>query len=41
MSVMTENGSGRLPAVWPGFAVLAALGIVMLWLNVRMIARYD
>ena len=27
--------------IWPGFAVLAALGAVMLWLNVRMIARYD
>ena len=27
--------------IWPGFAVLAALGVVMLWLNVRMIARYD
>jgi ABC-2 type transport system permease protein len=27
--------------IWPGFAVLAGLGVVMLWLNVRMIARYD
>lgn len=27
--------------IWPGFAVVAALGVVMLWLNVRMIARYD
>ena len=28
-------------AIWPGFAVLAAAGVVMLWLNLRMIARYD
>ena len=28
-------------AIWPGFAVLAVLGVLMLWLNVRMIARYD
>ena len=27
--------------IWPGFAVVAALGVLMLWLNVRMIARYD
>jgi ABC-2 type transport system permease protein len=27
--------------IWPGFAVLAALGALMLWLNVRVIARYD
>ena len=27
--------------IWPGFAVLAGLGAVMLWLNVRMISRYD
>ena len=27
--------------VWPGFAVVAALGVVMLWLNVKTIARYD
>jgi ABC-2 type transport system permease protein len=27
--------------IWPGFAVVAALGVIMLWLNVRMIARYD
>src|SRR3954468_1321355 len=27
--------------IWPGFAVLAVLGVLMLWLNVRMIARYD
>ena len=27
--------------IWPGFAVLAALGAIMLWLNVRVIARYD
>ena len=27
--------------IWPGFAVVAALGAVMLFLNVRMIARYD
>src|SRR3954463_14687706 len=27
--------------IWPGFAVLIGLGAVMLWLNVRMIARYD
>jgi ABC-2 type transport system permease protein len=28
-------------AIWPGFAVVAGLGVIMLWLNVRMIARYD
>ena len=27
--------------IWPGFAVVAALGVIMVWLNVRMIARYD
>jgi ABC-2 type transport system permease protein len=27
--------------IWPGFAVIAGLGAVMLWLNVRVIARYD
>jgi ABC-2 type transport system permease protein len=27
--------------IWPGFAVVAALGVLMLWLNVRMIANYD
>jgi ABC-2 type transport system permease protein len=27
--------------IWPGFAVVAALGAVMLVLNVRMIQRYD
>ncbi len=27
--------------VWPGFAVVAILGAVMLWLNVRMIENYD
>ena len=27
--------------IWPGFAMLAVLGALMLWLNVRMIARYD
>jgi ABC-2 type transport system permease protein len=27
--------------IWPGFAVVAALGVVMLILNVRMIERYD
>ncbi len=27
--------------IWPGFAVVAASGIVMLWLNVRTIAAYD
>ena len=27
--------------IWPGFAVIAGLGVVMLWLNVRVIARYD
>ena len=27
--------------IWPGFAVLAGLGAVMVWLNVRVIARYD
>src|SRR3954454_22387699 len=27
--------------IWPGFAVIAALGVVMLWLDVRVIARYD
>jgi ABC-2 type transport system permease protein len=27
--------------IWPGFAVIAGLGAVMLWLSVRMIAGYD
>jgi ABC-2 type transport system permease protein len=27
--------------IWPGFAVVLALGVVMLVLNVRMIERYD
>ncbi|HEX8053133.1 MAG TPA: ABC transporter permease [Thermoleophilaceae bacterium] len=27
--------------IWPGFAVLAGLGVLMLWLNVRTIAKYD
>jgi len=27
--------------IWPGFAVIAALGALMLWLNVRMIRSYD
>jgi ABC-2 type transport system permease protein len=27
--------------IWPGFAVLAGLGAIMLWLNVRVISRYD
>ena len=27
--------------IWPGFAVLIALGAIMLWANVRMISRYD
>jgi ABC-2 type transport system permease protein len=27
--------------IWPGFAVLAVLGVIMVVLNVRMIARYD
>jgi ABC-2 type transport system permease protein len=27
--------------IWPGFAVVVGLGAVMVWLNVRMIARYD
>jgi len=27
--------------IWPGFAVIAGLGVLMLWLNVRVIARYD
>ena len=27
--------------IWPGFAVVGALGVVMLWLNVRMIRGYD
>src|SRR3712207_9275882 len=28
-------------SIWPGFAVLFGLGALMLWLNVRVIARYD
>ncbi|MDQ3741437.1 MAG: ABC transporter permease [Actinomycetota bacterium] len=28
-------------SIWPGFAVLVGLGALMLWLNVRVIARYD
>jgi ABC-2 type transport system permease protein len=27
--------------IWPAFAIVAGLGAVMLWLNVRTIARYD
>jgi len=27
--------------IWPGFAVVAVLGVVMLFLNVRMIKTYD
>ena len=27
--------------IWPGFAVLAGLGAIMLWLNVRVISHYD
>ncbi|MFL5885655.1 MAG: ABC transporter permease, partial [Thermoleophilaceae bacterium] len=27
--------------IWPGFAVLLGLGAIMLWVNVRVIARYD
>jgi ABC-2 type transport system permease protein len=27
--------------IWPGFAVVIGAGIVMLWLNVRMIKNYD
>jgi ABC-2 type transport system permease protein len=27
--------------IWPGFAVIAGLGVVMLFLNVRMIQNYD
>ena len=27
--------------IWPGFAVVAALGALAVWLNVRTIARYD
>jgi ABC-2 type transport system permease protein len=27
--------------IWPGFAVVAALGVVAVWLNVRMIENYD
>ncbi|HEX8645734.1 MAG TPA: ABC transporter permease [Thermoleophilaceae bacterium] len=27
--------------VWPGFAIVAVLGALMLWLNVRAISRYD
>jgi ABC-2 type transport system permease protein len=27
--------------IWPGFAVVGALGVVMLYLNVRMIRSYD
>jgi len=28
-------------AIWPGFAVVAALGVIMLVLNVRVIEHYD
>jgi ABC-2 type transport system permease protein len=28
-------------AIWPGFAVVAGLGVVAVWLNVRTIATYD
>jgi ABC-2 type transport system permease protein len=27
--------------IWPGFAVVAAFGAVMLYLSVRMIKSYD
>ena len=27
--------------IWPGFAVLLGLGAIMLWVNVRVISRYD
>jgi ABC-2 type transport system permease protein len=27
--------------IWQGFAVIAGLGVVMLWLSVRVIERYD
>jgi ABC-2 type transport system permease protein len=27
--------------IWPGFAVVAVLGVVAIWLNVRTIANYD
>ena len=27
--------------IWPGFAVVAVLGALMLWLNVRVIKNYD
>ncbi len=27
--------------IWPGFAVVAVLGTLMLWLNVRVIKNYD
>jgi ABC-2 type transport system permease protein len=27
--------------IWPGFAVIAGLAVIMLWLSVRMIERYD
>jgi ABC-2 type transport system permease protein len=27
--------------IWPGFAVIAIAGAIMLWLNVRMIENYD
>jgi ABC-2 type transport system permease protein len=27
--------------IWPGFAVIVGLGVVMVWLNVRVIAHYD
>jgi hypothetical protein len=29
------------PRSWPGFAVVLALGAVMLFLNVRVIRNYD
>jgi ABC-2 type transport system permease protein len=31
----------RWADIWPGFAVVAGLGAVMVYLNVRMIERYD
>jgi ABC-2 type transport system permease protein len=27
--------------IWPGFLVVAVVGVLMLWLNVRMIRNYD
>jgi ABC-2 type transport system permease protein len=36
--VLDELDWGR---ILPGFAVVAVLGVVMVWLNVRLIKRYD